>query len=281
MLDSAAHLAAASYLVVFLSACTHGKPVGEDDWCAKLKELNVGFFGEDGRRLRIEDLAKHSGSATWEVLTHPPNPQAMSYFNKGRALAMQGDYSHAREAYQKAATLDPSWPYPVHEMAFASLVLGEPSESLRLYKEVDRLAPEGFFTVKTAIDTLTREIEGRLYPGAYLDLLRLEWMTDNSEKKQMLIQMLSLSREFPAAWKAYSQFLEDGRQCLEAIETGLSFSPDPGTRGSLLVYKADALSQLGDESGCQAILQMVVNDPSTIIGSRVQALIRLCLSQLG
>ena len=282
MLDSVPYLAVAANLVILLGACAQAKPVGEDDWCVKLKEFNVEFYGEDGRRLRVEDLAEYTGSVSYQSFgRYKPNPEAERHFNQGRTLALKGEYSLAREAYKKAATLDPCWPYPVHEMAFACLVLGEPRKSLRYYKEVDRLAPEGFFTVKTAIDTLSREARGSLYPGAYLDYLSLEWMTDSSEKKELLLEMLSISREFPAAWKAYSRFLEDGHQRLEAIETGLSFDPDPGTRGTLLVCKADALNRLGDEAGCRAILQMVANDPSTVSSSRLQALIRLCLSQLG
>jgi hypothetical protein len=68
-------------------------------------------------------------------------------------------------------------------MAFAYFLQGDINNAVKYYTLLDQLAPEGFFTAKTALHTLIKEVTGNYPNGLYQAYLRIEW-TDSIAKKE-------------------------------------------------------------------------------------------------
>ncbi len=174
-----------------------------------------------------------------------PPAEAVELHRTGRRLASAGRYAEALAKFAAAARLAPSWPYPRYDAAFTHLLSGDAVAALAAYREVDRLAPGGFFTTKTAVHTLEAERTGALPPGAYLDYLKLEWIEDEGEQKRYVRYLLQRYPRLAPVWKEHAFLTESDPQKLAALETGLSLGPDAETAGVLSINKALALSRLG------------------------------------
>jgi hypothetical protein len=171
------------------------------------------------------------------------------------------------ELLAQAAREAPKWPYPVYDAAFTHLLEGDAEKAEESYAAVDRMAPRGFFTAKTALDCLRREKAGDLAPGTYKLYVMLEWEKDKARKKSILEQMVKRSPKFPAAWKELALLQDDDTAKLEMIETGLSHGPDGETRGILLINKALVLNKEGKRDEAVRILGELALDPGSTLAT--------------
>ncbi len=128
------------------------------------------------------------------------------------------------------------------------------------------------------MDSLRREREGLISPGAYLALVGLEWEEDPQKKASAVMAILEDSPAFPAAWQLLASILGNSDEQLSAIDRGLSYAPDTKTRGGLLIKKAIAASQAGKSNEAADILRQVLSDPERTLDN--EAIATVILSQI-
>jgi hypothetical protein len=193
----------------------------------------------------------------------PVPAEAKRFHDEARAAGARGDYERAAELFGEAHMLAPDWPYPIYDMAFTYLMVDRPDDAEVLYAEVDAMMPDGFFTCKTSLYTLRRELSGALPAGFSKAFATLEWMPDPEQKKTILAGM---TRKFPAfapAWRELSALLPDPAERLHALNQGLAAYPDPETKGMLVLNKATVLAGLGARAEARQLLGGLMADTET------------------
>jgi hypothetical protein len=225
------------------------------------------FRDSNGRVLTSADLQGFTGKVRWEVIGTDAVPiEAKRLHDAGRQAGGTGDYARAVDLLRASSARAPGWPYPVYDLAFTYLVMGQDAQSLAAYERVDAMAPRGFFTAKTAVDSLRKEAAGKLPKGIYLGYVGLEWVSA-AEKQALASQLVQRCPEFAPGWKVFALQQGDDAAVLRAIERGLSASPDPETLGMLLINKAMRLNALGKRSEAKTILGTLALDPNVTLGT--------------
>lgn len=190
---------------------------------------------------------------------------------QARAAGARGHFDDAMALLGQAHAAAPDWPYPVYDMAFTYLLQDRPADAAELYAEVDRMAPRGFFTCKTSLHTLRRELAGELPPGFSRSFATLEWMRDPAAKKAVLS---GITEEFPSfgpAWHELSVLITDPDKRLHALDQGLAAEPDAETRGMLILNKAALLAKRGAQTEAIRLLDELAADPETTIATAALA----------
>jgi len=226
---------------------------------------DIVFKDIDGKVLSKSDLVGYSGTAKWEVISEKSvNQEAIELHNQGREYGKKGDYEKSLVFLRKANKSDPLWAYPVYDMAFTHLLMGNNSKALELYKNVNSMEPKGFFTTKTAIYTLEGEENGDFPEGLYYGYLSLEWM-EPAQKEEAVKNLVKNVPSFAPGWKEAFRFVEDDKSALTAIEKGLATKPDKETYGILLVNKALILNRQDKTNEAIEILgQLALDKNSTL-----------------
>ncbi len=226
-------------------------------------EQEVVFKDKSGRVLTKQDLLGATGTVNWEITSRKPVPKAARDLHElGRRAGQQGKSDVALEYFSRASKLAPEWPYPIYDAAFTYLLQQQYSKALDLYRQVDQLAPRGFFTSKTAVHSLQREKEGKIPEGTYFAYLSLEWV--EPEKRSKLIQALvDQVPSFAPGWKARAQTEQDLNKRLAHLERGLVENPDAETKGFLLLNKAAVLQAQGKWGAAKEILGSLAVDPAS------------------
>lgn len=184
--------------------------------------------------------------------------RAEQLHQEARALGQTGKYDLSISKLQEAMKIQPTWAYPVYDLAFTYLLKGEDDNALKFYKKTDELEPKGFFTTKTAIYSLEGEKLGIFPKGLYLTYMQIEW-TDDINKKNEIISFLTQNvPDFAPGWKELADISEDETVRLYAINQGLSKKPDSQTEGILLINKAIILNNNQDKEGAKQILNTLV-----------------------
>ncbi len=239
----------------------------------------VVFRDEKGRELMEADLAGLTGSFNWELVGGDNVPEkAQELHRQGRQAGGNGDNDKALALFTQASREAPKWPYPVYDAAFTYLLKGDAEKAEEFYTTVDKMAPRGFFTAKTALDCLRREKAGDLKSGTYLLYVMLEWEKDPGRKKAILEQMVQRFPKFPAAWKDLALLQDDSNVKQEMIENGLSHAPDGETKGILLINKALTLNEQGRHAEAIRILGELALDPESTLST--QHLAKVALASL-
>jgi tetratricopeptide (TPR) repeat protein len=235
--------------------------------------FNVVFQDSDGRTLLPEELPGPTGRCTWQVRdARSPHPDAQQLHEQGRAAGQKGDHDTAIALFTKAAKLDPSWPYPVYDRAFAHLLKHEYDAALADYRKTLELSPPGYFVAATAADMLTREASGEFPPGLYAAFAMLEHMP-REQQQSIAAQLVEKFPSHAPAWAEHARFLENPSDQLAAIERGLLARPDPDTRGSLLVQKALALHASGKRELALKILDQLTGAVGDSLTTHVEAVL--------
>lgn len=226
------------------------------------KTDTVLFHAPDGRALTVEELRGATGRFRYEVLgrDHVPE-QATDLHQRARQAGSRGDHAEAMTLLKQASALAPAWPYPVYDMAFTHLLDKDFEGARAHYQQTLRLAPRGFFTAITALDTLLREESGDLPRGTYLSYLSLEWAVDPADRKAAAADLSRRVPTFAPVWKELATFAEDDEERLALLERGLAATPDPETKGTLLINKALVLDARGDRAAAAHILTDLARDP--------------------
>src|SRR5688572_1777164 len=147
-------------------------------------QTRVVYTTEKGKKTSDITSIKN-GTVKYEVLDKGIIPEkAKQLHAEARAKGEAGDYIGALKLLTEAIALAPDWAYPHYDMAFTYLIQGNSGRALEKYKDADRLAPEGFFTTKTAIWSLEREEQGLIPANTYIEYASLEWAEE--EKKRAI-----------------------------------------------------------------------------------------------
>ena len=218
------------------------------------------------RRLSADDLRKATSSVHDEVHAGVTvSPAAKALHQQGRDAGARGNYEEALALLTRAASLEPAWPYPVYDRAYTHLLMKNFDSALADYRRTAELAPRGFFTTLTAVDTLVREQNGECPRGLYLAYLMLEPIQDAAHKRQLVEQFVEKYPRFAPAWKEFANLTKTGADRLKAIEAGLAANPDPETKGMLLLNQALVLHDSGkSDSAVQSWRDLVANPSSTL-----------------
>jgi tetratricopeptide (TPR) repeat protein len=230
------------------------------------------FQDAAGRVLTTRDLEAFTGPVDWEIKGARTVPtDAVRLHEEARSAGARGEYKRALVLLDAAHALAPGWPYPVYDAAFTYLLQGDSDTAERCYAEVDRMAPRGFFTCKTTLDSLRRERAGELPEGFCKGFAALESLDDLPRKKAILDGIVARFPGFAPAWKELAALLDDPGDRLRAIERGLQAEPDPETRGMLLLNKALVLNQRGEQGAAIAILGDLALDPASTLATETLA----------
>ena len=222
------------------------------------------FKDKSGRVLTESDLATATGTFNWEIHSGTPVPaEAQALHEKGRAAGAAGDSKAALDYFAQAAALAPDWPYPLYDAAYTYMLQRDFKTAYAYYQRVDAMEPRGYFTVKTAVDTLAKEAAGKLPQGLYLYFVGLEWQTDPAKKYQALVEMTEKIPQFAPGWKERAVLETDDDKQLVALDNGLRDDPDAETRGFLLVNKALLLNRRGQRDAAIAMLGELALDPAS------------------
>lgn len=226
---------AGALIVALLGACGEGA-----------EQVTVIYRDASGRQITEKDLDGYTGVVNFELVGSENVPEeAMRLHREARAAGGKGDYDAALQLLEKARKAAPAWPYPVYDAARTSLLKGEFERAEEYYRQTDALAPRGFFMSKAALDSLTREREGRVKRGSYLAVIMQEWVQDAAARRKQLEAIVKTSPDLPVAWQKLASEIDDDNERLVALEEGLKRSPDAGTRAFLLTNKALLLARRG------------------------------------
>jgi tetratricopeptide (TPR) repeat protein len=228
----------------------------------------VVFHSSNGRQLTESDIATATEKFDWAAIgSENISERARELHTAGRAEGQKGNYVRALELFKQASEEAPAWPYPVYDAAFTYLLQGDAANADRCYEQVDKMAPRGFFTAKTAVDCLRRERSGDVIPGTYKAFVALEWMDNDRKKQAVLEQIVKTCPKFPAAWKELAVLRPDDPAKLGAIAHGLSQNPDAETKGVLLINKAIILDRQGKRDAAIQMLGDLALDPESTLAT--------------
>ena len=242
------------------------------------KDITIIFKDQEGHEIRKSDLKNATGKVQYELIgSQHVSPQALQLHQQARHEVQQGKYLAALELLEQAHKLAPGWPYPVYDMAYTYLLQKDINHAVQYYALVDQLAPEGFFTTKTALHTLRKELNGNYPKGLYMAYLRIEWTDSIVQKEEIARNLTEQIPDFAPAWEELANCLEDPSQKLVAIEHGLQSNPDIETKGLLMIDKAIVLFNQGKQQEAIDMLGYVIVDTKNTIGTRESA--KFVLSQ--
>jgi hypothetical protein len=139
------------------------------------------------------------------------------------------------------------------------------------YEATVKLAPRGFFTALTALDTLNREATGELPAGTYFAYLSLEWIDDPAHKAKLVQTLIERVPHFAPAWKEYALSCSEENAKLAALEQGLAARPDPETKGLLIINKALTLHYQSRTQAARELLTNLAQDPATTFANEALA----------
>lgn len=199
--------------------------------------------------------------------TGPINEQANVLHLEAREAGQAGNYDLAIQKLKEAMTLEPTWPYPVYDLAFTYLLKGDFIHALKYYKETDALEPGGFFTAKTAIYSLEGEINGLFPEGLYTFYMQIEWTEEPEKKYEIAKRIADNVPGYAPAWKELAYLQNDPEERLHSIEQGLSGNPDEETKGILLLNKAMILHEKGDSETAKKLLAEIIESQETTISN--------------
>jgi tetratricopeptide (TPR) repeat protein len=226
------------------------------------------FKDGQGRVLTDKDLDGYSGTAHWEIIgANDLPPEAERLHDEGRRAGAGGNYDRAHALFAQAQKLAPSWPYPSYDDGYTYLLQGKMQEAEAAYRVTNRLAPRGFFTVRTALDALQRERNGDLPKGTYVRYLSLELTDDPVEQKRILDGLVRDAPGFAAVWKEVAVRTNDETQQLAALDRGLQAHPDGETMGILTANKAIILYHRGRRDDAIRLLGELALDPNSSLGT--------------
>lgn len=238
----------------------------EHDTAHRSQEVLV-FSDGKGNSISKKELKNATGVFNYNLLgIATVSEKAKLLHGQARYYGENGAYEKAIEALQEAHKEATHWPFPLYDLAYTYLLLDDYENALKYYRLTDAIAPRGFYTSKTAIHTLEKELTGEFQKGLYKAYISMEWIENVQEKKEMAVSLIENIPSFAPAWKEYSNFL-NGRKRIEAIEQGLAVDLDIETKGNLLINKALALHEEGEVNNATKILTAVIFDSDTTLGN--------------
>jgi tetratricopeptide (TPR) repeat protein len=190
--------------------------------------------------------------------------KAMQAHSQGRAQGEAGNFQEALKLFAQARELAPEWPMPVYDTALTYLLMGDAAKALPAYEEVDKLVPQGFSDTKRVMECLRREKAGRVPKGTFRQFIEVKRLREPVEFERRLEALAKAAPHFYPAHQELISFGKDLDERLRRLEKTLALKPDVGTRGELLVYKANLLREGGKLEESRKLLQSLIDDPQSL-----------------
>jgi tetratricopeptide (TPR) repeat protein len=187
--------------------------------------------------------------------------EAVAAHEEGRRLGAKGRYRKALAEFARAADLAPDWPYPPYDAAFTRLLMNDGPAALAAYAQVDRLAPRGFFTSKTALWALRQEEAGRFRRGTYRDYLEIESESSPTRAAKMAKRLVDRYPDYAPAALRLANLTGDAHERLRLLDSGLAADPDVETLGMLRLNRSLALREVGRSDEADAELEALLAMP--------------------
>ena len=196
---------------------------------------------------------------------------ARSLHNQGRSKGGKGDYKGAIKTLKAAIKQAPQWEYPYYDLAYTYLLQQDYKNALKYYKTTDKLFNKGFFTTKTAVWSLTHELETKkLKKGLYSDYLMIEYFVDESLQKESYKKFAELYPEYAPAWAKTAALENDDMEAKQnAIDNGLKLidteiGVDAETKGMLFLQQAIIYSNNNEkEKAKRTLADLIMADDVT------------------
>jgi len=160
--------------------------------------------------------------------------------SRGMNLASLGQFAEAREAFERAAALDPHDPAPRYQLGVALMDQERPADAATHFQAVETLAP-GWFQCRADLWMSQQIAEKKLPYEAYIMVRALESRAPPEQKVALIRQAVEqLPRLAPL-------YLELGKECTAlgqaedaraALDRGLACAEEPDIRTRLLVQRA-------------------------------------------
>lgn len=257
-----------SFCCFFSCGSPTEEPIIEQDNRIVTEEDAIIFKDDAGHVITASDLKDVSGKVNWEVVANANVPQeAMDLHAAARQLGSEGNYKEGEQKLLKAHEIAPKWAFPIYDLAYTHLLQNNFQKALKYYKLTNELAPNGFFTAKTAYWALQKELDGTFPAGLYLAFITLEWTDSPEEKIQIAKGIVEKFPQYAPAWQLLGNTLNDTKERLSAIESGLAVEADQETKGVLLINKAIVLNLLGESDNAKDILGKLIFDSNTTLAN--------------
>lgn len=228
---------------------------------------DIVFSDSFGHKISKTELMNSNGTFNYSIYGIEEVPEsAKQLHDRAREFGQNGKYEKSIEALLEANKLAPKWPYPLYDLAYTYLLQDDYENALKYYRLTDSLAPNGFFTSKTALYTLEGEEKGTFKSGLYKMYLSLEWINNPTEKLEMTKKLISSFPTFAPGWKDYANLLE-GEERENAIEKGLELDSDIETKGMLQINKALILDNKGESNKAKDILTSIIFNTKSTYGN--------------
>ncbi len=186
--------------------------------------------------------------------------KAIENYYKGRLQGEKGEYTLALDWFKQALKIAPNWSYPLYDMAYVLLFLGERQKAYNLYIQVDKMHPRGFYAVKTAIHTLEREIKAELPGDTYKFFLTIKQEIDIDKKDDLLDYLLDRCTNFAPAWLEKYKTVNSQNEQLFCLSKGISYDSDAETKGLMLINQAVVFLNSNRKTEAYNILSELVFD---------------------
>lgn len=209
------------------------------------------------------------GPYRWTMVDLDDVPEAAIEMHDAAVAACQsGDFREGIDQFRRAHRLAPRWALPVYNAAWTALHNGKTDRARALFSWLDRMVPEGYWTTKTALDCLTREIAGEYPSGMYMAYLSIEREPDRTALTEQVVKQFPT---FAPAWKDLAALRTSlaGRE--EAVTRGLESRPDRETKAFLHIHRAAALDSRGERTKARAPLQELITGSEGTIQTRAVA----------
>lgn len=213
---------------------------------------------DDINYYKIDQLLKKIQTQLYKKDNIPE--KAVDHYNKGRIHGEKGEYALALDWFKQTLKIAPNWSYPLYDMAYVLLFLGEWQKAYNLYKQVDKIYPRGFYATKTAIHTLSRETKNKLPGDTYKFFLTIKQEEDMDRKDELLDYLLDRCTEFAPAWLEKYKTVNSQNEQLFCLSKGLSYNSDPETKGLMLINQAVVFLNSNRKTEAYNILSELVFD---------------------
>jgi tetratricopeptide (TPR) repeat protein len=210
------------------------------------------------------------------LLPEPPKEptafdKATQFHAQGRAQGEAGNFQEALKLFAQARELAPEWPMPVYDTALTYLLMGDAAKALPVYEQVDKMAPQGFSDTKRVVECLRREKAGRVPKGTFRKFIDVMRLRDARELERRLEELTRTAPHFYPAWHEFIGFGKDSDERMRRLEKTLTLKPEVGTRGQLLLYKAQLLREGGKLEESRKLLQSLIDDPQSLPNTVAEA----------
>jgi tetratricopeptide (TPR) repeat protein len=188
--------------------------------------------------------------------------RAMQLHAEGRKESAAGRLQEALQSFEEARLVAPSWPVPLYDIGLTYLQMRDDARALETFEALDRLAPQGVSESKRMLDSLRRELDGRVPKGTLREFLEAQQVADPDQARRQLEELTRKAPGFVPAWQELAVSAESTEEGERLLAKALALEPHVEARGQLLLHQALLLRRRGEREAARKQLQALIDDPA-------------------